>query len=265
MSAVSVRRSSKKPVSQARLRFAEEVLERAGVVDEIMHRNLVQAFATVPREMFVDNALAVRAMDDDALPIGFGQTISRPSTVARMLGLVGIERGMRVLEIGCGSGYCSAIMSALGAQVFAIEYIGPLAQQTRKRLDALGYYNILIHRGDGQKGWLEHAPYDAIVISAAFGQISDDLLVQIKTPGGKLIAPLGDAKSQTMYLWEAQPSMQHTAAQRSGMHRSGAQNFHALGNNGQASNTNGSNTKGTADRFSIVRLESCNFVEGQGQ
>lgn len=189
--------------SQGWIRFATSVVEKAGVLDEDTSDHLIRAFSSVPRSLFVDTAFNLRAAEDVALPIGYGQTISKPSTVARMLGLIGIRPGMRVLEIGCGSGYCSAIMAAVGAQVFAVEYVGLLAQRTRKRLDALDFQNILVWRGDGRKGWADHAPYDAIVISAAFQSIAPELVQQLRNPGGRMVAPVGDGRGQILTLWEA--------------------------------------------------------------
>lgn len=190
-----------KVLSQGWLRFAERVVDTAGVLEEDTYDTLVKAFASVPRDQFVQSALSSRATEDTALPIGYGQTISKPSTVARMLGLIGVSPGMRVLEIGCGSGYCSAVMSAAGAQVYAIEYVGLLAQHTRRMLDRLGFYNILVRNGDGMRGWSEHAPFDAIVVSAAFESIDLDLFGQLAT-GGRLVAPIGSGNEQVLNLWE---------------------------------------------------------------
>jgi protein-L-isoaspartate(D-aspartate) O-methyltransferase len=194
---------SAKPVSPGWLRFAEDVVAKAGVLDEETAETLVNAFAAVPREKFIDGGFSLRAAEDIALPIGYGQTISKPSTVARMLGLIGVRRGMKVLEVGCGSGYCSAVMAAAGARVFSMEVVGLLAQKTRHRLDALNYQNILVRRGDGRKGWAEHAPYDAIVISAAFESIEPELIRQIVNPGGRMVAPVGNTRGQILTLWEA--------------------------------------------------------------
>ena len=195
--------AQRKILSQGWLRFAENIVEKAGVLDEQTAETLVNAFAAVPRDKFVEGAFNLRATEDTALPIGYGQTISKPSTVARMLGLVGIQRGMRVLEIGCGSGYCSAVMAAAGAQVFAVEYIGLLAQKTRTLLDSLNFQNVLIRRGDGRRGWVEHAPYDAIVLSAAFQNVEPELVRQLVNPGGRMVAPVGDNRGQILSLWEA--------------------------------------------------------------
>ena len=184
-------------------RFAERVVGAAEVLDEETETVLLQAFASVPRDKFVDSAFDAQAYQDTALPIGFGQTISKPSTVARMLGLVGLRPGMRVLEVGCGSGYCSAVMASAGAQVFAVEYVGLLAQKTRRLLDSLNFQKILIRRGDGRRGWLEHAPYDAIIVSAAFSSIDPELVRQLVNPGGRMVAPLGDGRGQVLTLWEA--------------------------------------------------------------
>ncbi len=192
-----------KPISKGWLRFAENVVERAGIVNEDTAAVLVKAFAAVPRDKFIPQALALRATDDNALPIGYGQTISKPSTVARMLGVIGLRPGMRVLEVGCGSGYCSAVMAAAGAQVFAVEVVGLLAQRTRKLLDGINFQNVLIRRGDGRRGWAEHAPYDAIVISAAFEKVEPELVAQLKNPGGRMVAPIGGSNGQILTLWEA--------------------------------------------------------------
>ena len=193
----------RKIVSQAWLRFAEMIVEKVGIIDDETAETLVRAFAAVPRDKFVAEAFNMRASEDTALPIGYGQTISKPSTVARMLGLIGIRSGMRVLEVGCGCGYASAVMAAAGAQVFAVEIVGLLAQKTRKLLDGMNYQNILIRRADGRRGWLEHAPFDAIVVSTAFETVEPELVSQLVNPGGRMVAPIGDKRGQILTLWEA--------------------------------------------------------------
>lgn len=195
--------TAQKTVSPGWLRFARQIVEQAGVIDEETAETLIYAFAAVPRDRFVASAFNMRAAEDISLPIGYGQTISKPSTVARMLGLIGLRKGMKVLEIGCGSGYCSAVMAAAGAQVYAVEYVGLLAQRTRRLLDAMNFQNLLIWRGDGRRGWAEHAPYDAIVISAAFDSIEPELVSQLKNPGGRMVAPIGNNRGQILTLWEA--------------------------------------------------------------
>lgn len=194
---------SKKVVNTNWRNFAERIVEKAGIMDEGMFISLVDAFAAVPRDQFVIEGFEALAAEDEALPIGYGQTISRPSTVARMLDLLGVQKGMRVLEVGCGSGYASAVMAAIGANVFAIESVGLLAQRTRAKLDGLNFQNIIVRRGDGRKGWSEHASYDAILVSTAFEKIDSELLEQLESPGGRLVAPIGDKSQQTLYLWEA--------------------------------------------------------------
>ncbi len=201
--AVSAAGRSRRAVSQGWTRFAEEIVQKAGVLEDETAEVLVRAFSCVPRDQFVAEAFNRRATEDTALPIGYGQTISKPSTVARMLSVIGLRRGMRVLEVGCGSGYCSAVMAAAGATVFAVEYVGLLAQQTRRRLDAMSYQNVIIRRGDGRRGWAEHAPYDAIVVSAAFETIEPELVSQLKSPGGRMVAPVGNTRGQILTLWEA--------------------------------------------------------------
>jgi protein-L-isoaspartate(D-aspartate) O-methyltransferase len=119
-----------------------------------------------------------------------------------MLGLIGLRRGMKVLEIGCGCGYTSALMAAAGARVFTVENQGFLAQSTRKRLDRLNFQNVIIHRADGEDGWKEHAPYDCVLVSKITREIPNELFGQLKKPGGRLLAPIGDATRQTLTLWE---------------------------------------------------------------
>lgn len=183
-------------------RFAVQLIEGVGILDEETAETLVKAFAKVPRSSFIPKAFNAYATEDVTLPIGYGQTITKPSLVARMLGVIGLRKGMRVLEIDCGSGYCSAVMAAAGAQVFAVENIGLLAQRTRRLLDKLNFQNILIRRCDGRYGWQEHAPYDAIVVSTVFETIEPELISQLNNQGGKMIAPIGNKDGQILTLWE---------------------------------------------------------------
>lgn len=188
------------------LNFARTVVDVAGVLDEETAEILVRAFAGVPRDRFLPTTLSKRALEDEALPIGFGQRMTKPSQIARMLALVGLRRGQRVFEVGCGSGYTAAIMAKAGALVFSTENEGLLSQQTRKLLDSIGFQNVIVHRGDGRKGWREHAPYEAIVVSTAVDRVDPELIMQLVKPGGRLVAPVGTNDQQVLTLFESKAS-----------------------------------------------------------
>ena len=160
-----------------------------GITDE----RVLGALRSVPRHVFVDEALASRAYDDDALPIGFAQTISQPYTVARMTQAL-LEHGTptKVLEVGTGCGYQAAILASLVKQVYSVERIGALMKIARSHFMALGIRNVRLRHGDGYAGWADYAPYDAIIVTAAAPEIPQDLLVQL-TAGGRLLMPLGAA------------------------------------------------------------------------
>jgi protein-L-isoaspartate(D-aspartate) O-methyltransferase len=170
-----------------------ERLREAGIVDE----NVLNAIRTVPRHLFVDEALAMRAYEDTALPIGHSQTISQPWVVARMTEALLLEAApKKVLEIGTGSGYQAAILAALGLEVYTVERIGDLLRQARKRLRQLGM-NVRSKHDDGRVGWPEHAPYDAIIVTAAAPALVRALIDQLAV-GGCLVAPVGGASSQSL-------------------------------------------------------------------
>ncbi len=156
-------------------------------------RNLavLKVISDTPRHIFVDEALASRAYEDTALPIGYRQTISRPYTVARMTEIL-LEHGKleRVLEIGTGSGYQTAVLAQLVPEVFTVERIEGLLRQARSRFMQLGLRNIRAKYDDGNLGWPEKAPYDGIIATAAPSEIPDSLLMQL-APGGRLIIPVG--------------------------------------------------------------------------
>lgn len=176
-----------------RERMVTEQLVRRGVRDA----RVLQAMGKVPRHLFVDEALAGRAYGDYPLPIGERQTISQPYMVALMteaLELVGHER---VLEIGTGSGYQTAILAELCGKVFSIERIKGLADRAVRTLDSLGYYNVLVRIGDGSLGWREEAPFDAILVTAAGPSVPEALVEQL-APKGRLVIPVGDAYSQEL-------------------------------------------------------------------
>jgi len=190
-------------IAPEQLCFAENIVAKAGILEDETANLLISSFASVPRACFLDLNFRSRALEDECFPVGFGQTSTAPSTVARMLGLLGLRPKMRILEVGAGSGYCSAIMAAAGAHVFGVECVGLLAQSTRKRLDALSYQNVIVKGGDGIRGWAEHAPYDGIIVWAAFEEYRKEIREQLTVPGGRLVAPLGNALGQILTLWEA--------------------------------------------------------------
>jgi protein-L-isoaspartate(D-aspartate) O-methyltransferase len=161
---------------------------------------VMAAMAQVPREEFVLSAERSLAYEDTALPIGQGQTISQPFIVALMTDCLAIERGDKVLEIGTGSGYGAAVLAELTPHVFTIERLESLARAAGERLRRLGYGAVALKVGDGNLGWPEQAPFDAIAVTAAAPALPPALLAQLK-PGGRLIIPLGEAHGpQTLTL-----------------------------------------------------------------
>lgn len=178
---------------RARDRMVER-LRAEGISDE----RVLAAMRTVPRHLFIDEALASRAYEDTALPIGCGQTISQPYVVARMTSAL-LEHGTprKVLEIGCGSGYQAAVLATLVEQVSSIERIDELLRGARRRLRRLGYSNVRTRHDDGRIGWPEHAPFDAILVTAAAAALEPALLEQL-APGGALVAPVGPPGRQEL-------------------------------------------------------------------
>jgi len=163
-----------------------------GIGDE----RVLNAIRTVPRHLFVDEALAMRAYEDTALPIGHGQTISQPWVVAKMTEALLQVAPSRVLEIGTGSGYQAAVLAALGLEVHTVERIGELLRTARKRFRQLGM-NVRSKHDDGRIGWPENGPFDAILVTAGAPAVVDALTDQL-APGGRLIAPVGGATSQVL-------------------------------------------------------------------
>ena len=170
-----------------------ERLRESGIEDE----RVLNVIRTVPRHQFVEEAFAMRAYEDNALPIGHGQTISQPWVVARMTEAL-LAGGMpkRVLEIGTGSGYQAAILAALGIEVFTVERIGDLLRIARKRFRSLGLH-VRSKHDDGRIGWPEEAPFDGIIVTAAAPALVDALKAQL-APGGTLVAPVGSAAEQSL-------------------------------------------------------------------
>ena len=155
--------------------------------------NVLEAMRQVPRHFFVSEALRGRAYGDHALPIDFNQTISQPFIVARMTELLELDKNRRVLEIGAGSGYQTAVLARLAAQVYAIERIGELAREAQARIRALGIYNATVKAFDGTLGWNAYAPYDGILVAAGGPRVPDPLVAQLKT-GGRLVIPIGETR-----------------------------------------------------------------------
>ena len=169
------------------------------VLRGIADPDLLEAFLRTPRHLFVDEALAPRAYGDSALPIGHGQTISQPYIVARMIALAAIDRGGKVLEVGTGSGYQTAILKHLASAVYTIERLEPLARRARENWGRAGVGPIHLRVGDGSAGWPEAAPFSAIVVSAAAPRVPRALLAQLM-PGGRIVTPVGSAVSQSLRL-----------------------------------------------------------------
>jgi protein-L-isoaspartate(D-aspartate) O-methyltransferase len=155
--------------------------------------NVLAAMNNIPRHFFVPEALRAQAYGDHALPINSNQTISQPFIVARMTELLEIDKNSRVLEIGAGSGYQTAVLAHLAEQVYAIERLGELAREAHARLRELGIYNATVKAFDGTLGWSAHGPYDGILAAAAGPRIPDPLIAQLKL-GGRLVMPIGDTR-----------------------------------------------------------------------
>lgn len=194
--------------------------QRAALIDEIeddvratarylgrdrLDPRVLKVLGEVPRHEFVPKKNRDRAYRNQPLPIGYSQTISQPYIVAIMTDLLDPTPGHRVLEIGTGSGYQAAVLSGLVKQVYSIEIIAPLGRAADQRLKDLGYTNINTRVGDGYYGWLEHGPFDSIVVTAAASHVPPPLLQQLK-PGGRMVIPVGSAfLTQQLVLIEKQP------------------------------------------------------------
>jgi protein-L-isoaspartate(D-aspartate) O-methyltransferase len=184
---------------RTRLRMVERLRDQ-GIRDEVV----LAALAEVPRHIFVDEALAHRAYEDIALPIGFGQTISNPWVVARMLELVrGGQPLGKVLEIGTGCGYQAALLSRLAREVFSVERLSPLLMRARVKLRELNVNNVRLKHADGALGLKDAAPFDAIIMAAAAPAVPDALLEQL-APAGRMVLPVG-TREQHLVLIERSP------------------------------------------------------------
>jgi len=188
------------PFEVARRRMIQEQLIDRGIRDE----RVLAAMGAVPRHAFVDPGLIARAYGDHALPTAEGQTISQPWIVARMLELLAVEPGHRVLEIGTGSGYQTALLARLAERVFSVERVASLSRAAQSRLAQLGIRNVALRHGDGTLGWQEFAPYARVLVSAAAPRVPDALREQL-LEGGTLVIPVGGQKLQHLEVWHRLP------------------------------------------------------------
>lgn len=197
MSLFSRRDSATQGAGMTSQRARDRLIERL-TAEGIADRRVLDVMRSLPRHLFIDEALASRAYEDTALPIGQGQTISQPYVVARMTeALIESKMPRRVLEIGTGSGYQCAVLAQLVEQVFTVERIDELLRNARRRLRKLAITNVRSRHADGRLGWPDEAPFDAIILTAAGTQLEDALLGQLATDGC-LIAPVGPPGRQTL-------------------------------------------------------------------
>ena len=185
------------PYERERLRMVEEQLVRRGVTDA----RVLDALRKVPRHLFVEEALRDRAYGDHPLPIGEEQTISQPYIVALMTQLLELSERDKVLEIGTGSGYQTAVLAELARRVCSIERLPRLAERARALLAELGYANVWVRVGSGTLGWPDEAPFDRILVTAGGPSVPPPLFQQL-AEGGRLVLPLGDPVNQTLTLVE---------------------------------------------------------------
>jgi protein-L-isoaspartate(D-aspartate) O-methyltransferase len=181
----------------ARNRMVDTQLARRGIADP----RVLDAMRAVPRHVFISEELAGEAYADHPVPIGFGQTISQPYIVAWMVEQLRLTPSSRVLEVGAGCGYQTAILARLAAEVFAVEIVDALTARARATLDLLQVVNVHLETRDGSLGWPEHAPFDGIVVAAAASEVPPALVEQL-APGGRLLVPVGGLEFQTVRLIE---------------------------------------------------------------
>lgn len=186
-------------IGMTSLRTRERLVQRLRA-DGIADERVLEAVRAVPRHLLVDEALASRAYEDTALPIGYGQTISQPYIVARMTEALRAGRELRrVLEIGTGSGYQTAVLARLAEEVYSIERLEPVLRTTRGRLLRLGVRNLRYKLGDGTRGWPEQAPYDGIMVTAAPATLPTELIDQLAV-GARLVIPVGAPGNQQLLV-----------------------------------------------------------------
>jgi len=182
-----------------RRRMVDEQLRPRGILDD----SVLKAMEKVPRHKFVPDPLKYKAYADHPLPIGLNQTISQPAIVAYMTEAADISKGEKVLEIGTGSGYQAAILGELAKEVYTIEIIPELAERAGRVLKELGYRNVLVKAGNGYLGWPEHAPFDAIVVTAAPDEVPKALIEQLAI-NGKMVIPVGTTNQEMVLIKKTQ-------------------------------------------------------------
>ncbi|MDD5674431.1 MAG: protein-L-isoaspartate(D-aspartate) O-methyltransferase [Chitinivibrionales bacterium] len=166
----------------------------------ITSEEVLNALRNVPRHLFVDGAMYAQAYDDNALPIGGGQTISQPYVVALMTQLLDIDKDDKILEIGTGSGYQTAVLAQFSRRVYTIERNRDLGEASLKRLREMGYVNIVFKIGDGTRGWVQHAPYDRIIVTAGAPAVPAELGAQL-AENGRMVIPVGDRSFQQLEVY----------------------------------------------------------------
>ena len=186
--------------------MVDEQLARRDVHDQ----RVLEAMRRIPRHLFIPLENRDEAYADNPVPIGFGQTISQPYIVGFMSQILKIKGGEKILEIGTGSGYQAAVLAELGAEVFTIEIIEPLAKEAEVRLQSMGYKNIHVRSGDGYQGWPEHAPYDDVIVTAAPEHIPQPLIDQL-AEGGHMIIPVGGMMQELILLEKKPEGLRKTA------------------------------------------------------
>lgn len=197
------------PVDAVRTQWIEKVaalVADAGILTEDVESRVRSAFTRVDRELFVDSEFRAQSLEDTDLPLGNGQWLRRPSLLIRMASLSNLQKRMRVLVAGSGSGYLCAVLNAAGAQVFGVEQVAALAQSSRKLLDSLGYHGVIIHRGNASKGWQEVSPFDSIIVTYGVNSELDLPLDQLGMYG-TLIAPVFTEHEARLTVWRRNPDL----------------------------------------------------------
>jgi protein-L-isoaspartate(D-aspartate) O-methyltransferase len=197
------KKPSEKDITKAMKKYmVENQIKARGINDE----NVLKAFLKVDRHLFVDEENLANAYDDNPLPIGSGQTISQPYIVAYMANAMNLTKHDKVLEIGTGSGYQTAILAELCSEVFTVEIFESLGNQAKILLSKLGYQNISLKIGDGNNGWQEYSPFDAIIVSCAAGKIPQQLIGQLNE-NGRMIIPIGKIIAQELIILRKKNNM----------------------------------------------------------